>query len=61
MLEDIYSRKIVGYQVHKDKCGEKAAELLQRSCWREQISKRPLVLHSDNGAPMKSDKAKSYM
>lgn len=61
MLEDIYSRKIVGYEVHEDECGEKAAELLQRSCWREQISQQPLVLHSDNGAPMKSITLKAKM
>ena len=61
MLEDIYSRKIVGYEVHEDECGEKAAELLQRSCWREQISRQPLVLHSDNGAPMKSITLKAKM
>ena len=36
------------------KCGEQAAALLQRSVIREQCWKQPLVLHSDNGAPMKS-------
>lgn len=61
MLEDIYSRKIVGYEVHEDECGAKAAELLQRSCWREQIKDEPLVLHSDNGAPMKSITLKAKM
>ena len=54
MIEDIYSRKIVGYEVHESECGYKAAELLQRTCWREKIANKPLVLHSDNGAPMKS-------
>lgn len=54
MLEDIYSRKIVGYEVHEDERGDKAAALLQRTCWREHTVKKPLVLHSDNGAPMKS-------
>lgn len=54
MFEDIYSRKIVGYEVHEQECGERAAELIQRSMLREQCFKKPLVLHSDNGAPMKS-------
>ena len=30
MFEDIYSRKIVGYEVHERECGELAAQLVQR-------------------------------
>ena len=44
----------VGWEVHEQECGERAAALLQRSIIREQCWKQPLVLHSDNGAPMKS-------
>ena len=40
--------------MHEQECGERAAALLQRSIIREQCWKQPLVLHSDNGAPMKS-------
>jgi putative transposase len=54
LIEDIYSRKGVGWEVHEQECGELAAALLQRSIIREQCWKQPLVLHSDNGAPMKS-------
>ena len=54
MFEDIYSRKIVGYEVDKRECGELAAQLMQRNMLREQCFNQPLVLHSDNGAPMKS-------
>lgn len=54
MIEDIYSRKIVGYEVHESECGIKAGELLERTCWREKTGRNPLVLHSDNGAPMKA-------
>ena len=54
MIEDIYSRKIVGYEVHENECGIKAGELLERTYWREKIGQEPLVLHSDNGAPMKA-------
>jgi putative transposase len=54
MIEDFYSRKIVGWEVHYNKIGEQAAELLQRSVWSEKSLKKDLVLHSDNGAPMKS-------
>jgi putative transposase len=54
MIEDIYSRKIVGYEVHENECGIKAGELLERTCWREKTGRSSLVLHSDNGAPMKA-------
>ncbi len=54
MIEDIYSRKAVGWEVYDVESGEKAAALLQRSVIGEQCLREPLVLHSDNGAPMKS-------
>jgi len=54
MISDVYSRKVVGWEVHAEECGTQAAELLQRSVLREQCMGQPLVLHSDNGAPMKS-------
>ena len=34
MFEDIYSRKIVGYEVHEQECGELAAQLMQRNMLR---------------------------
>lgn len=54
LIEDIYSRKGVGWEVHAEEFGENAAALLQRSIVSEQCLHQPLVLHSDNGAPMKS-------
>jgi putative transposase len=54
LVEDIYSRKGVGWEVHEQESGEKAAELMQRTVMAEQCWGAPLVLHSDNGAPMKS-------
>jgi len=61
LFEDIFSRKIVGYEVHEQECGERAAELIQRCILREQCLNKPLVLHSDNGAPMKSQTMKAKM
>jgi len=61
LFEDIYSRKIVGYEVHERECGERAAELIQRCMLREQCLNKPLVLHSDNGAPMKAQTMKAKM
>lgn len=54
MVIDIYSRKIVGWEVHDRESGELAATLIQRAVLKEQCFHKPLVLHSDNGAPMKS-------
>ena len=54
LIEDIYSRKIVGWEVHACESGAYAAELMQRTVMAEQCFRQPLVLHSDNGGPMKS-------
>jgi len=61
LFEDIFSRKIVGYEVHERECGELAAELIQRCMLREQCFNAPLVLHSDNGAPMKAQTMKAKL
>lgn len=54
LFEDIYSRKAVGWDVYEQESGELAASLLQRIVMTEQCFANPPVLHSDNGAPMKS-------
>jgi len=51
---DIFSRKIVGWEVHESESGELAAALMERTSLREQCQRKPLILHSDNGSPMKS-------
>jgi putative transposase len=63
LFEDVFSRKIVGYELYEQESGELAAGLLQRTLLREQCvnSTVPLVLHSDNGAPMKSQTLKAKM
>lgn len=58
MFMDVYSRKIVGYEVYEAENGEYAAALLQRALLSEQCFNKPLVLHSDNGSPMKSQTLK---
>ena len=54
LFEDIFSRKAVGGEVYEHECGEQAAALMQRTVMAEQCWGQLLVLHSDNGAPMKS-------
>ncbi len=55
MFMDIFSRKIVGYDVHEIESMELSSELIGRICKEkeEDISKGQLTLHSDNGGPMK--------
>ena len=50
---DIFSRKIVGWQVYEEESSALAGELLRDLCHREGIQPKQLVLHSDNGSPMK--------
>lgn len=53
MMVDIYSRKIVGWSIHEVESSGYAAKLIKQACLDEQVSQDQLVLHSDNGAPMK--------
>lgn len=50
---DIFSRKIVGWQVYEDESSEQASEVMRDICARENIPPNQVVLHSDNGSPMK--------
>lgn len=61
LIEDVFSRKIVGWEIYEVESGEYAAELLQRTLLKEQCFTGPPVLHSDNGAPMKSYTMKAKM
>ncbi|MGL5150050.1 MAG: IS3 family transposase [Clostridium sp.] len=61
MIIDIFSRKIVSCEVWNEENGELAADLVERAVLSEKIKGKPLVLHSDNGAPMKSHTLKSKL
>jgi len=50
---DIFSRKIVGWQVYQEESSQHAAEGITDLCQPECIRREQLVLHSDNGSPMK--------
>lgn len=54
LIMDIYSRKIVAWEVHEAESGELAKALVERALLAEGCWHRPPVLHSDNGAPMTS-------
>ena len=52
-MMDIYSRKIVGWSIHEKESSEHAAMLMKQACLDEHVEPNQLVLHSDNGSPMK--------
>ncbi len=54
LIMDIYSRKIVAWEIHDVESGELAKKLVERASLREGCWHNPPVLHSDNGAPMRS-------
>ncbi len=53
LFMDIYSRKIVGWQVYEDESSEWAADIVRDITQREAITPEQITLHSDNGGPMK--------
>jgi len=48
MIMDIYSRKIVAWEIHDAEPGELAQRLVERALLREGCWHNPLVLHSDS-------------
>jgi len=61
MVMDIYSRKIVGWQVYDCESSSHAADLIEDIVIREKIAKNQLVIHSDNGSPMKGTTLRAKM
>ena len=54
LILDMFSRLIVGYEVWETEKAEYAQILVKRALLAQQILDSPLVLHSDNGGPMKA-------
>ena len=50
---DLFSRKIVGWNIHESQDSSLSAELLEKICKNEKINKFQVTVHSDNGGPMK--------
>jgi transposase InsO family protein len=53
LFMDVFSRKIVGYDIFNNESMDYSAQLFETICINEGILKDQLVLHSDNGGPMK--------
>ncbi|WP_296368479.1 DDE-type integrase/transposase/recombinase [Vulcanococcus sp. Clear-D1] len=57
LVIDVWSRKVVAWDVAEREEPAIAADLVGRACLRERISKgrkQPLVLHADNGNAMRA-------
>jgi hypothetical protein len=55
LFVDIFSRKVVGWQVFDCESAEKSAALLEDICRRQGIRANQVTVHSDNGGPMKGE------
>jgi putative transposase len=53
LIMDLYSRKIVAWEIHEREASDLAARLIHKARLAQGIVAQPLVLHSDNGSPMK--------
>ena len=52
---DVWSRRIVGWDVHDDELAERAATLIHRICAESEVDPNGLVLHSDNEKAMRGN------
>ncbi len=50
---DIFSRKIVGFDIHENESAEHAASVVSNAYKTERLCEGDVTLHSDNGSPMK--------
>jgi transposase InsO family protein len=53
LIMDVFSRKIVGWEVYAEESANHAARTFHKAYLREGVAGQPLILHSDNGSPMK--------
>lgn len=59
LILDLFSRKIVGWEVHERESSELASELIYKTKLKENLDTKNLIIHSDNGAPMKGSTIKA--
>lgn len=53
LMLDLFSRKVVGWEVFEEETAACAAIVVRKASLAEGRGLAPLVLHSDNGSPMK--------
>jgi len=53
LVMDVWSRRIVGWDVRERESADDAAALIRNICSNSGINPKGLILHSDNGKPMR--------
>jgi transposase InsO family protein len=51
--ESTFCRKIVGWEVHESERAVHSSDLVQRTVWKNGCTGKTLLLHGDNGRPIK--------
>ncbi len=59
VIIDLYSRKIVGWEIYESESSEQLKLTVKRAMARENVT--PKVIHSDNGSPMKGWSLVEYL
>ena len=59
VIIDLYSRKIVGWEIYESESSEQIKRVVKRAMARENMT--PKVIHSDNGSPMKGWSLVEYL
>ena len=54
LVMDVWSRRIVGWRIAENDSAEIAAQLISEACHAGKFDIKGLVLHSDNGKPMRA-------
>jgi putative transposase len=53
LVVDVWSRKIVGWSVEAEEAQDLAVDMIERATREQRVPEDTLVLHADNGGPMK--------
>lgn len=53
LIVDIFSRLIINWEIHERESEKHAQDLVKKAVFKHGAFNEPLVLHSDNGSPMK--------
>ena len=54
LIIDVFSRHIMGWEIHEAEDAHAARAFVERVCRSHGIERDALILHSDNGSPMRS-------
>lgn len=54
LIIDVFSRLIINWEIHEEESQKHAQDLVKKAVFKHGTFNTPLVLHSDNGSPMKA-------